>query len=369
MKDFITTTFPPAILDEESKVKISIYMPTHRTAPDNRQDQIRFKNLVSKLEERGDYKDQVKKLRELEANQDFWQYNLDSIAVLIDDLDNLVIYRLPRDVKEYFEVGERFYLKPLIRNYQSDHRYHALGLARDQFRLYSGNRYGFREIEIDDQDRLLTNVIGDQIEGGKINVVSQGGSVGNFHGDGGKQRGIDIDTEKFFNYVDKFVRDNYSHKEKIPLILITPTEHQSTFRNVSDNEYLLPEGVERSYESIDENDLKDVLWKVLEPIYNERTNKLVEQYNVGINKGEATKTIQGALEAILNDRVHTLVLESDKTIPGKIDVKNATFELSDDGEDILNHLAYLAIARGSEVIILPEDKMPDHLSVFSILRF
>ena len=150
MKDYITTVFPPHILNRDSKVRISIYMPTHRTAPDNKQDAIVFKNLVSSLENNGDYGPQVERLRKLERDQDFWLYNLDSIAILMDE-EELIIYRLPRSVEAYLEVGERFYLKPLIRNYQSDHRYYALGLSRDSFRLYSGNRYGFREVEIDDE--------------------------------------------------------------------------------------------------------------------------------------------------------------------------------------------------------------------------
>lgn len=368
MKDYITTIFPPAILDKDSKIRISIYLPTHRTAPDNRQDVIRFKNLVSKLENMGDYKAQVKKLREIENNQTFWNYNLDSLAILMDE-DDLVIYRLPRDVKEHLAVGERFYLKPLIRNYQSDHRYYALGLSRDSFRLYSGNRYGFREIEIDDEERLLVNVLGDQYEGIRLNVASHGGSIGNFYGHSDKGAEIKIDTDRFFNYVDDYVYNNFTKDSKIPLILISLLEHQSTFREISKNPQLLKQGLNKSLESIDLNTLKKDLWEVLEPIYDEKTDNLVKQFNIGINNNTATNTIQSTLEKIMSNQVRVLVLQSDKIVRGKIDLANVSFELSDDGEDILNHLAELAIEKGAEVIILPKEKMPDNLSVFALLRY
>lgn len=368
MKDFITTIFPPPILDEECKECISIYMPTSRTAPDNRKDSLIFKNIVNDLEERGNFKSQVSRLRELENDRDFWMYNLDGLAILMND-DNVNIYRLPRDVQEHLAVGERYYLKPLIRNYQSDHRYYALGLGRDNFRLYSGNRYGFREVEIPEEDRLLKHVLGDQLDDNRINVVSQGGTVGNFHGDGAKSAAVKIDTEKFFHYVDDYINDNYSKKYKIPLILVSLTEHQGLFRSFSKNTHLLDKGVDRSYESISSDDFKKYMWEVLEPIYNKKTEDLIDQFHIGINNNTATNTIQSTLEAILNDRVRVLVLQSDKTVAGKVDIDNATFKLTDDGEDILNYLAQLAIARGSEVIILPKDKMPDHLGAFAILRY
>lgn len=369
MRDFITNKFPPAIIGEDASVRISLYMPTHRTAPDNRQDVIRFKNLVNQLEERKGFDKQVELLRTLERDQEFWIYNLDSIGVLIDDLNNIAIYRMTRDVKEYLEVGKRFYLKPLIRNYQSDETYHALGLARDQFRLYKGNRYGFSEVEIDDEDRLLKNVLGDTFTGGRLNVVSHGGSVGNFHGHGAKSEEVKVDTEKFFYYVDKYIRDNYSLKEQKPLILIAPTEDQSLFRKISSNEFLVDSGVNRSFSSIDPNNLKEVLWQALEPIYNEKTEKLINQYNIGINKNQAFNTIQETLEALVNNRVKILVLQADKFVTGTVDIEKAEYKVESDGEDILNQLAHIALDMGSEVVILPEEKMPKNVSIFSILRF
>lgn len=368
MKDYITTVFPPHILERDSKVRISIYMPTHRTAPDNKKDAIVFKNLVSSLENRGDYGPFVERLREIERDQDFWQHNFDSLAILMDE-EELAIYRLPRNVEEYLAVGERFYLKPLIRNYQSDHRYYALGLSRDSFRLYSGNRYGFREVEVSDEDRLLVNVLGDEYERVRLNVGSHGGTAGTFYTHSDKSAEIKIDTQRFFNHVDSFIYENYTKDSKIPLILVSLSEHQATFREIAKNPQLVERGLHKSLESIDEKTLKKDLWEVLEPIYEEKTESLIKQYHVGINNANATKTIQETLVAILNDRVKTLVLQADNTVPGKIDVANASYELVDGGEDILNHLAQLALARGGEVIILPKDKMPEHLSVFSILRF
>lgn len=368
MERYITTVFPHQILEEPAEERISIYMPTHRTAPDNRQDVVRFKNLVHKLEASPKYKNQVARLRELENDLDFWRYNLDGLAILMNE-KNMVIYRLPREVKEYLSIEKNFQIKPLIRNYQSDHRYYALGLARDSFRLYSGNRYGFREIEVPDEERLLDNVLGDQRESIRVNVASHGGVVGNHFGHSTKNEEIAIDTKRFFNHVDEYVDKNYSGKNKIPLILVSLPEHQSTFRSISKNKYLLAEGLNRSYESMDISELSKQLWNVLEPIYEAKTKDLVEAYEIGINNNTAKNTLQATLEALIANRVRILVLEADRQIYGKVDLEKVSFELTEDGEDLLNYLALMAFDLGSEVIILPKDKMPTNSGAFAILRY
>lgn len=368
MTKFITDTFPPTILDKDSSVRISIYMPTHRTAPDNRQDVILFKNLVSKLEDKGGYDVQVEKLRALEHNQDFWLHNLDSLGILMDNED-LVIYRLPIKVSEYMQVGERFYLKPLIKNFQFKQEYHVLGLARDHFRLYKGSNNDFKEVPIDDEDRLLTEVLGDVFDGNRLNVVSQGGGSGIFHGHGAKSEEVKKDTQKFFFHVDKFIRSNYSLKDKLPLILITPTENQSLFREQTNNEYLMKKEIARSYDDIKLENLHKVLSPVLDEIYNNKVSALLAEYNTKINKGLAINKVEDAVKVINENRVKTLVLKAEKQVFGKIDVDNNTIEFLDQGEDVLNHLAQLALATGSDVVILPADQMPDDTDLFAILRF
>ena len=48
----IVNDFPNEILKEKEAPFISLYQPTHRHRPENRQDLIRFKNLVQEIEDR-----------------------------------------------------------------------------------------------------------------------------------------------------------------------------------------------------------------------------------------------------------------------------------------------------------------------------
>ncbi len=90
----------------------------------------------------------------------FWNHTLDGLAILAAD-NKCVVYNLQRPVKELVVVSDSFHIKPLIRIFQSADRYHLLGLNRNEFTLYEGNRYGFEEVEMDPNiPRTIKEVVG-----------------------------------------------------------------------------------------------------------------------------------------------------------------------------------------------------------------
>src|SRR5438552_17757468 len=104
---------------------ISIFLPSHRGAwaPEIRQDQIRFKNLLrdakDRLLERGLRNTEVAELtdpvHELIDNDTFWEQQSDGIAVFRSP-EVLRYYRLPVNFngQELVTVNDRFYIKPLL---------------------------------------------------------------------------------------------------------------------------------------------------------------------------------------------------------------------------------------------------------------
>src|SRR5690606_5289702 len=119
--------------------------PTHRRHPENRQDPIRFRNLVKTLEEslrQAHAEDEVRALLEpLHALADdyaFWSHALDGLAVLRAK-DLFRVYTLQRPVPELAIVADSFHTKPLLRILQSADRFQVLGLSRQAIRLFEGN--------------------------------------------------------------------------------------------------------------------------------------------------------------------------------------------------------------------------------------
>src|SRR5690606_6417541 len=132
---------------------LSLYQPTHRQHPDNVQDPIRFRNLVKDMAEslrqkypKREIQSLLQPFEDLADNEAFWNNTADGLAVL--GAPGLFrVYRLQRPVAELVVVADSFHTKPLMRITQSADRYQVLGLSRDSYKLFEGNRDALDELK------------------------------------------------------------------------------------------------------------------------------------------------------------------------------------------------------------------------------
>ena len=374
--------FPDEILFTDGKVCISLYQTTHRFAPENQKDVIVFKHLLQHLEDslepslsKDDVKSIMKPLNALKEDIPFWQNTMDGLAVLATP-DDCVVYLLNTPVDDNTVVAESFHIEPLIRYFQSAHSYHLLGLSSTRFSLYEGNRYGIKEIEMDaDILRSMEEVLGKEHPEGFLTHGRYGGSDGiaTFHGHGGRKDAIDKDIEKFFRYVDHTVQERYSKPIQMPLILVSLTEHQSMFRKMSNNSYLLPNGIELSYESMDVSQLAEKSWELMEPVYWKKETESLDRYqNAKSNHTGSDRRIDVA-RAAFEGRIATLFVEAGKSIPGRFNTESSKLEFgsTDNPEngDVIDQLIHAVWKHKGEIIVLPMDRMPSDTGVAAIYRF
>ncbi len=125
------------LLEKKDGVFVSIYLPTHRTSPDNKQDKIRFNNLLNKASKEIETKYEnvkpqefLKEARKIHDDLNFWNHGTEGLAVLIDSEETRVI-RLTGVVPEFVVVGEQFHILPLINYYELPSNYYLLDISRD----------------------------------------------------------------------------------------------------------------------------------------------------------------------------------------------------------------------------------------------
>jgi hypothetical protein len=378
----IAYRFPNDMIFEEDGPFISLYQPTHRSFPDNKKDTIVFKNLIrvieNSLEQKYDkvFVDSIMKpFHELEGDIRFWQKTSDGIAVLASQ-NKCMVYNLQGSVEEFATVADSFHIKPLIKAFQSLENYQLLGLSRNNFTLYQGNRYGFSEVLIDpDAPRSLEEVLGKELTEPHLSHGAYGGASGNamFHGHGDSKKEIDIDTEKYFRYVDDFVLENYSKQSKLPLILVALLEYHSLFSKISDNPYLLDDGINISYDSLEMDEIKNKALEIIEPIISKKIQNLVESYGNAEAEFLASSDLGQIAKAAFEGRVKKVLIEENRIVPGKIDHKTGKISFGEIGEpdfdDILDDIAELVISRKGEVLILPKYKMPCTTGAAAIYRY
>jgi len=275
---------------------LSLYQPTHRSHPENKQDPIRFRNLIKDLEAslRQKYPTVetrllLKPFEALAKNREFWNHKLDGLAVLSGP-GLFQVFQLQRPVAELAIVADSFHTKPLRRFLQTVDRYQVLGLSLNKIQLFEGNRDTIDEIDLaPGVPRTISEALGDELTEPQLNVHSSGGagqaSTSMYHGQGGKKDEVDIDAERFFRAIDRAVLEHHSRPSGLPLILAALPDHHNLFRRVSHNSFLMAEGLDVNPNTLSIDELRERAWQVVEPQYLAKLDALVEEFAVANSKG------------------------------------------------------------------------------------
>lgn len=369
----IVTEFPNDIFYERGDVCISIYMPTHRYVVGSQKDKILFKNQIQKAEksllQKYSKKEVVEILNPLNELLDdfvFWNRTKDGLAIFLNR-NEFIIYVLSRDIKELTIVSDNFHIKPLIRVYQSMDKYYVLGVNRERFKLFYGDRYGLNEIEYSEE---MPEDIRKQYD---LEVLDLSKDVEYMFKTGSNRDEISKETAKFLRNVDKYILDFYSKPTQAPLVLVALPQYQGEFRKITNNSFLLTEGINKDFESMEIDKIRNDSWEIVERIYLNETKILVNRFLNNKGKGLASDNIRDIGKKVLNGRVEMLLLESDKLIPGKLNLENGEI-LEDDLDnveinDILNDIGELVLENKGKVVVLPKERMPTDTGIAAIYRY
>ena len=176
-----------------------------------------------------------------------------------------------------------------------------------------------------------------------------------YHGHGRRKNRRSTRTpEKFFRYVDRVVEENYSKPLKLPLILVALHEHHSTFAKISNNPYLVKDGIKGEYTSFSLEQLREKTWALLEPIYQAQTQEHLQRFEQAKANGLGSDSLAVICKAIFENRVATLFVDVNRIIPGKIEPGTGKFFARNidapNVGDALDALAQLAFKSKSEVV-------------------
>ncbi len=373
-------SFPADVEGMTGPPCISLYQPTHRHRPDNRQDRIRFRNLVQRIEAslkqkytRREFDPLLAPFQALAENQLLWEHTLDGLAAFSTP-EKRILYHLQRPVKEFAVVADSLHLKPLIRVFQSADRYHLLALTRNEFYLYEGNRYGFERIQLREEIPQTAEQILGEKDYERLIVHHPGiGKTGLYYGHGNIKDKIHQNAEKFFRFVDRFVLESFSRPTGLPLMLVALSEHHGLFRQISRNPLLMKEGLAADPAGLGSARLADAVWNIIQPLYLEKTRSLTELYRASKAKGLATDDLGKIAEAAVHNNIGHLLVESDRIVPGRVDSTTGQITHADlehpEVNDLLDDLSELVFRRKGQVVVLPKERMPTTSGAAAIRRY
>ena len=383
--EILTKELIQELLSADQAPCLSLYMPTHRNYPENLKNPIRFKNLVSKMEESLLQKYSAKEVQEylqpLEAlvnDNDVWNYSKDGLAVFSAS-GLFKVIGLHKSVEELAIVADSFHTKPLRQYLQSVDHFHVLGLTLRDIRLFEGNRHSLTEVELtDDTPKTITEALGDELTEKHSTVESYGGIGGDstpmHHGHGGKKDETEKDAERFFRVVAGAIYEHYSKPSGWPLILAALPEHHNLFQKVNKNPLLLSKGITINPSSVSPDQLAKMAWEIMEPEYNLKQDSLAERFGQARANGKGSDDYKEVAVAAVEGRVDTLIVEADRIIAVRVtnlvtgntqkkDLSNPKVD------DLLDDLGEIVIKMGGQMMVLPTGKMPSETGLAAIFRY
>ena len=378
----VVKDFPNDLLYKEVEPCVSLYQTTHRHGPEHKSDLIVFKHLIQQME--GSLEQKYKRTNVMPImnffygirdDPAFWTHAQDGIAVLASQ-NECIVYLLNAPVEDFVLVADGFHIRPLIQYFQTANTYCLLGLGSNSISLFEGNRYGVKQIELSDQIASEIEALnGEEHADGFLTHGRYGGAdgVATFHGHGGRKDAIGKDLERFFRYVDKTVLENFSKPMKVPLILVSLEEHQGEFRKISNNPYLVQEGIEMSYEALDLDQLTKKSWEIMGPLFLKKTQVLVDRYQNAKANALGSDELLEVARAISENNVETVLVEADRIIPGRFEAQTGRLELDSSGNpeygDSIDHMVKAVMKNKGEVVVLPSERMPTKTGLAAIYRY
>jgi hypothetical protein len=360
---------------------ISVYQPTHRTYPDTQQDPIRFRNALRTVEAslrrrfpKGGHEALLGRLATYADDADFWIHGADGLAMFAAP-DHFAVFKLQRPVPEIAVVADNFHTKPLLRILQSAERYQVLAISRAEVRLYEGNRDSLDRLQLEGVPATVEDALGEELTTPYQKVSSYGdgaGGPGMYHGHGSKKDEVDLDRDRFFRAVDRAVIEHYSRPSGLPLVLAALPEHQSHFRQISRNPMLVSAGIEGNPHGLDEAGLRAAAWRAIEPLYHQRLDRLKDAFAEASAHARGSDDPAEIAAAAVQGRVGTLLVEAERTLPGRIgpDGRIEQGELPDPAiDDVFDDLAENVLRTRGEVVVVPRARMPSNTGVAATYRF
>jgi len=394
--NLLTTDFRAALLRPHGSPCLSLYQPTHRHHPGNRQDPIRFRNLVKELDQSLQNKystEQIRPLLEpfeaLSRDHEFWKYTTDGLVVFAAR-DFFQVFGLQRTTPALAVVADSFHTKPLMRLLQSADRFQVLGLKLHEIKLFEGNRDSLVEIALEPEvrDERFKVIVA---SGGEIDLAPEvpstltealsepDRSLASYGGTGGAsaairhRHGDEKDEMRFFRIIDRAILASHSQPSGLPLILAALPEHQGQFRKRTQNPFLLAQGIETHPDAMPMKEFLERAWNILEPQYQANLAALADEYAVAESKGLGQDDVKQVAQAAAAGRIATLLIEADRQIPGRIDGATGQVEfmdLSNPGvDDLLDDLGELVLKTGGRVVVVPAERMPTKTGAAATYRF
>lgn len=345
---------------------VSILMPTHRSAPENRQDPIRFKNLVTEATNRLLQEFSKRDIGPLLANLDKlaeeidFNRTLDGLAVYVND-DFARAFIMPFDVQERVVIDPTFATRDLVYALNRTPRYWVLVLSEQPTRLFEGVKSTLVEVR----------------EGSRF-PLTHGGPGGGSQLPGGV--GVNSSAyrdeyhRKFFRSVDEAFNEVNSD-DPLPLVVVGVDRMISFYQEVSAHKNSIIATVQGSHDKTSAHELGQLVWPVAKEAIDKDRAKVMDELDGAIKSQRITSTIGEVWRKAHDGRGDLLLVEENFHFPAVVDETGRHITPADDSaapgviDDAVDEVIEMVLQKGGRVKFVDDGTLKEHQGITLLLRY
>lgn len=348
---------------------VTIYLPTGTTPAEADRARIELKNHLAQA------------VRELEAGEvprrriatiqlegealledrDFWRYQSRSLAVFLDG-EVAETFRLPNRLLSTCEVGDRFYIKPLLRAVTFPQSALILALAQNSVRLIQVSPEAPAAIvDVPELPRDVAAAVG-------VTSISGRSPDGRIQGSEGQK----VRMLEYAQAIDRALHPLLAATAD-PLILAAAEPLASIFRGATDASRLVERTIPGNPEEKSEEELATAARGVLDAVYAEKVARLKDDFEARIAAGTALVDLSDIARAATYGAVETLVFDIDRRVPGTLDDETGAIAFADEetpgNYGVVDEIIRRSLGSKARVLALRAEDIPGGGAAAATVRF
>lgn len=345
------------LAEEQSKICVTISLNTHRTHPDNLQDEIVLKNLITEAKNRiseefegtDELKIVLQKLDAISEKIDI-NYLLDSLHIFVSENNEEIVQSIWAVEENRIYVDKQFAIKPLIKIFNRSQEYLVLQLAMNETKLF---KVFDESIEEEVRNHIFPFGETPHLPHGNVQK-SDSEYVGNL-------------LKEHFRDIDKALVDYILENDKSLKVIVASTEenyHTLLEASTRPETYIGTFEVNHNKQESSPWFLAKQAWEVAKKNQQKLVEEDIEDAKAAVSQGKLSTDLIEIYQAALEGNSELLLVNKDFTQPAKIK-NNNIIELIDDVnehgaiDDIVSLIAWEVISKGGKAIFISKEQLGD----------
>lgn len=344
---------------------LTITLPTYRTSPDNKQDPVQLKNLVTEAANRllGEFDKRelaplLQRLEQLAATVDF-RNTLDGLALYVNR-DFARAFYLPFALKARVVVDETFFTRDLVYALNHSPRYWVLALSEKPTRLFEGLRDNLTEIT----------------DGGFPMTHTLPGGATSLPGGQGVQKSAyrDEHHRQFFRQVDAAFKP-FIAEDALPLVVVGVDRYQAFFKEVTSHGEAIISTITGSHDKTSAHELGKLVWPLVEANLRERRRQALADLDKAVSERKSVSTVGEVWRLAHEGRGRLLLVEEDYHYPARVNEAGTQLLPAEDVtapdvlDDAVDDIIETVLSFQGQVIFVDNGDLAQHQRIALILRY